>query len=169
LALTRASEFESARQELAPLLKSHSDSIPVALAAADLDLASGRVADAELRLRAQLAMNPGNHPLTMAQAETLLRAGKPAQAEALLLAHVKTRPEDPAVWYQLAEVHGLAGHVLDVHRARAEFFILNGALDLAERQLGYALNLAEGNYHATAGIQARIADVRAMREEMKDM
>ena len=33
-----------------------------------------------------------------------------------------------------------AGSIIDVHRARAEYFILNGALDLAERQLGYALD-----------------------------
>jgi predicted Zn-dependent protease len=169
LALTRANEFEQARRELAPLLASNPESIPVVLAAADLDLASGRVSDAVERLADKLALNPGNHPLTMAQADALLRAARPAEAEALLKEHVKARPDDPQVWYALAEVHGLAGHVLDVHRARAEFFILNGALDQAERQLGYALNLAEGNYHATAGIQARIGDIRAMREEMKKM
>ena len=34
---------------------------------------------------------------------------------------------------------------------------------------GYALNIAEGDFHATAGIQARISEVRTMRQEMKDL
>ena len=169
LALTRANEFEEARTRLAPLLAAHPSSIPVVVAAAELDLASGRIGDAVTRLGRQLELNPGNHPLTMLQADALLRAGKPGVAESLLLEHVKARPGDPQVWYQLAEVHGLAGHVLDVHRARAEYFILNGALDQAERQLGYALNIAEGNFHATAGIQSRISDIRTMREELKKL
>jgi predicted Zn-dependent protease len=169
LALTRSSEFEAARAELAPLLKQKPGSIPIALAAADVDLQSGHLADAEARLREQLALNPGNHPVTMALSDTLLRAGKAAEAEKLLTEHVRVYPNDPQVWYMLAEVHGLAGHVLDVHRARAEYFILNGALDQAERQLGYALNLTEGSYTDTAGIQARIADIREMREDMKKM
>jgi predicted Zn-dependent protease len=169
LALTKASEFEAARKELAPLLRNFPASIPVLVAAAELDLASGRTADAVERLSAQLEINPGNHPLTMLYADALLRAGEAQQAEAVLIDHVKTHPQDPQVWYQLAETHGLAGNILDVHRARAEFFILNGALDLAERQLGYALALAEGDFHATAGIQARITDIRVMREELEEL
>ena len=43
------------------------------------------------------------------------------------------------------------------------------ALDQAEKQLGYALNLAREDFHASAGIQARITDIRDMRQEMKDL
>ena len=70
------------------------------------------------------------------------------------------------MWYALAETHGLAGNIVDVHRARAEYFILNGALDRAERQLGYALDLADGNFHTSASVQARIADIQEMRQEI---
>lgn len=167
LALTRANEIESARAELAPLLARHGSSIPVVLAAAELDLAAGRVDAALSRLRAQLGLSPGNHPLTMLYADALLRAGRPRDAESVLVAHAKTHDRDPQVWYALAEAHGLAGSILDVHRARAEYFILTGALDRAERQLDYALDIAAGDFHATAGIQARIADIRTMREEIK--
>ena len=169
LALTRTSEFEEARKELASLQRHYPTSIPVLVAAAELDLASGRIGDAVTSLRSQLALNPGNHPLTMLYADALLRAGKPKEAEKLLAEHAEEHPGDPQVWYALAETHGLAGSILDVHRARAEYFILNGALDQAEKQLGYALNLARGDFHATAGIQARITDIRDMRQEMKDL
>jgi beta-barrel assembly-enhancing protease len=167
LAQTRASEYEDARATLAPLLRNNPASIPIIIAAADLDLVSGHVDDAIARLETQLALNIGNHPMTMLYAQALERAGRPKDAERLLLTHVKAHATDPQVWYELAEVHGLAGNILDVHRARAEYFILNGALDDADRQLGYALALAEGDYHATAGIQARLGDIREMREEIE--
>jgi predicted Zn-dependent protease len=103
----------------------------------------------------------------MAYANALLRTGRPKDAERVLEEHAQRKPEDPQLWYELAETHGLAGSIIDVHRARAEYFILNGALDLAERQLGYALDLAQGDFHTTASVQARIADIREMREEIK--
>jgi len=167
LALTKANELEEARNTLEPLLKNQPGKVPFVMAAADIDLASGKTEAAAKRLHDQLVLNPGNHPLTMAYANALLRSGKPDEAEKVLVAHSRRRPGDPQVWYELAETHGLAGHIIDVHRARAEYFILNGALDNAERQLGYALDLADGNYHTTASIQARMSDVRQMREEIK--
>jgi predicted Zn-dependent protease len=167
LAQTRADELDAARSTLAPLLENHPDKIAFAIAAADIDLAAGKPEAAARRLRGQLDVNPGNHPLTMAYANALLRNGKPRDAERVLEEHSRRKPDDPQVWYELAETHGLAGNIIAVHRARAEYFILNGALDLAERQLGYALDLARSDFHTTASVQARIADIRAMREEIK--
>jgi predicted Zn-dependent protease len=88
------------------------------------------------------------------------------EAQKILVAHSRRRPDDPLVWYMLAETHGLAGSVIDVHRARAEYFVLNGALDQAEKQLGYALALADRDFNTTASIEARIVDIRDMRKEM---
>ena len=167
LAQTRADELDAARSTLAPLLENHPDKIAFAIAAADIDLAAGKPEAAARRLRGQLDVNPGNHPLTMAYANALLRNGRSRDAEHVLEEHSRRKPDDPQVWYELAETHGLAGNIIAVHRARAEYFILNGALDLAERQLGYALDLARSDFHTTASVQARIADIRAMREEIK--
>lgn len=166
LALTRANQLEQARQALRPLLKADPDRIAYLLAAADIDVAAGDTAAAIERLRPQLDANPGNHPLTMALAAALQRHGDPQQAARILSAHAKRRPGDPQVWYDLAEASGLAGRIVDLHRARAEYFILNGALDLAERQLGYALDLSAGDFHTSASVQARIDDIRTMREEI---
>lgn len=166
LALIENGDPAAAREELATLLEHHPQRIPFIVAAAQIDMRSGRPDLAVERLRRQLQLSPGNHPLTMTYAQALLRAGRPDAAEEVLVAHSKQRPDDPEVWYELAETHGLAGNILDVHRARAEYFILNGALGQAERQLGYALDLAQGDFHATAGIQARLADIQTMREEI---
>ena len=166
LALTRANELESARNELSPLLKNYPGNIAFALAASDIDIASGKADEAVSRLRKQLVLNPDNRPLSLSYADALLKTGDPKTAERVLVSQSKLHPDDPQVWYALAETHGLAGNIIDVHRARAEYFILNGALDRAERQLGYALDLADGNFHVTASVQARIADIQEMRQEI---
>lgn len=166
LALARANELERARQTLAPLLQRDPGRIAYVLAAAEIDLAANDTATAVERLRRQLAVNPGNHPLTMAFAAALQRHGDPRQAARVLTEHTQRRGSDPQVWYELAEARGLAGQIIDLHRARAEYFILNGALDLAERQLGYALDLAASDFHTSASVQARITDIHSMRKEI---
>jgi predicted Zn-dependent protease len=71
------------------------------------------------------------------------------------------------LWYLLAEVEGLSGNIAGLHQARAEYFILNGNLDEAERQLNYARNLTRDDYHSSAKISQRLKDVAGMRQRMK--
>ena len=84
----------------------------------------------------------------------------------MLVAQSKLTPNDPGLWYLLAEVQGLSGNILGLHQARAEYFILNGNLDQAEKQLTYALELSRGDYLTSARINQRLADIAAMRAEM---
>jgi predicted Zn-dependent protease len=166
LALNTASQPEEARRILAPLLESNPGSIPYLLADAEIDNTYGHYEIAARKIKARLKFSPNNHPLTMAYAQTLLKAGNAVQAEEVLVEHVKHYPTNPDVWYLLAETHGLAGNIVGVHQARAEYFILNGILDQARRQLGYALNLAHGNYHTTARIKHRIAEIMEMQKKI---
>jgi len=169
IALTADNRFDEARAQLQELLRYTPNSIPLSVAAAEIEIGAGRPDIAADLLRRQLAISPGNHPLTMVYSRALTRAGDYLAAESLLEEHTLRRPTDPEVWYQLAEVHGLAGNILAVHRARAEFFILIGAFDHAERQLGYGLNLARGDFIETARIDARLADIEAIREQLEEM
>ena len=50
-----------------------------------------------------------------------------------------------------------------MHRARAEYFQLHGAIDNALRHLRYALDLIEDDYPMTARVSQRMADLREMR------
>ena len=67
----------------------------------------------------------------------------------------------------LAEVQGLSGNIAGLHQSRAEYFILNGILDEAERQLTYALKLTKDDYHTSAQINQRLRDVALMREQIE--
>ena len=98
------------------------------------------------KLEARLQLAPGNFPLTMAYADALMADGKPHVAEPVLVAQSKLNPNDPGLWYLLAEIQGLSGNIVGLHQSRAEYFILNGNLDQAEKQLTYALKLTRGDF-----------------------
>lgn len=169
LALTANGNYEEAQQRLAPLLTADPDNLAYTVAQGELYIASGQFPEAITLLDNALSLAPGNHPLTMLLAHALLGANQPHKAEELLEAHSRRRPNDPAVWYLLAETHGLAGNIIGVHQARAEYFVLNGVLDKAERQLGYALPLLTQDHIATAKVQERINQIKQMEKQLKNL
>jgi predicted Zn-dependent protease len=168
LARTRSGDTAGARAAL-PGLKALTDN-PVMLAVAEADIAAKEQDwdQATKILNEALAQQPRNHPLNVRLAEILMEAGRYPECEALLVQHVKRHPNNAYVWYLLAEVHGLAGHILDVHKARAEYFLLMGLYDKAEIQLRNALKLIEPkDFQARARIDQRLLDVRKIRESSR--
>lgn len=166
LAKTQAGQLEDARKELAILRQQLSDEAVLAVAEADIAAAEQKYDIALATLRTALADRPNSHPLNVRYAELLMAAGQYSLGESVLQAHVKRHPDNAYVWYLLAEVHGLAGHILEVHKARAEYFILNGIYDKAEIQLRNALRLLkEGDRQDKARIEQRLLDVRRFKEE----
>lgn len=169
LAYLQAGQFKDARDQLSPLLQKDARRLAYVITDTDIDVASGNPDRAIEKLRAQLRVNPGNYPLSMAYADALLKAGQPQIAEGILDEQVKARPTDPNVWFELAETHGLAGNILGVHQARAEYFLLNGVFDRAEQQLNYALTLAKKDPITTSKIEERIRQIRALKDQMEKM
>ncbi len=167
IALMANDEWQQAKEQLSPLLAEDPNRIAYLLAKADILVGQREYTPAIELLRKQLALNPGNNALTMSLADILQRADRAPEAEQLLVEQSKLRPNDPALWYQLAEVHGLSGNILGVHTARAEYFILNGFLDSAEKQLHYAWPLTQGNNIARHRINRRLKDLQELRETLK--
>ncbi|MDX1734822.1 MAG: M48 family metalloprotease [Halioglobus sp.] len=168
LALTDAGRHQEAREHLDKLTAASPDRIEYVVAQARIDMAANRAHLATAALARQLAVNPGNHPLTMTYAEALLQNQQPHVAEEVLLSQSKVRPSDPGLWYLLAEVQGLSGNIVGLHQSRAEYFILNGALDQAKKQLLYALKLTKGDFHASSRIRQRISDINELRRQMEE-
>ena len=142
LVLTRKREFAEALELLAPLREFRPDNLPYILAEADVYTESGEFEDALELLGKHWMLSPGNYPLTMAVSKTHLRAGRYKEAEKILESQAKRRPNDPYVWYVLAETQGLTGNTYGLHQSRAQYFYLNGQMLSARSQLGYALRLA---------------------------
>jgi predicted Zn-dependent protease len=85
-------------------------------------------------------------------------------ADTVLTALSRMRPQDPMIWYSLAEVRGLAGNISGLHQARAEYFILIGVFDKARNQLGLAARMVTEDFKQSAIIRQRLRDLAAMEE-----
>lgn len=166
LALTDAGRTDEARAELDKLRANDRGRLEYIVADAEIDLARNKPGIAVDKLANQLKISPGNHALTMTYAKSLMEDQKPHIAEEVLIDQSKQNANDPALWYLLAEVQGLSGNIIGLHQSRAEYFILNGILDQAEKQLTYALKLTQGDFVTSAKIHQRIADVGSIRETM---
>lgn len=167
LALTKAHQLDRARETLAPLLQKYPEKDVFILADAAIDKTAGNTDAAIATLELQLKHLPNHHAYNVAYAETLMEAGRYARAEEVLIQHVKRQPDNEYLWYLLAEVHGLAGNILGVHEARAQYYVLNGVFDKAIIQLENALKLTANNYQKTAILQEKLRQVRGLQDERK--
>lgn len=165
LALTESGDIKRAREELAVLMQMREGFVTYQLADAAIDQKEKKYSVALNKLNKLLGKNPDDHPTTIQFAETLMEAGEHKFAEQLLSGYVRKKPKDEYVWYLLAEVYGLVGKILDVHRARAEYYILNGIYDKALNHLENAQRMVKDDKLVAALIEQRIVDVRAMMEE----
>ena len=91
------------------------------------------------------------------------------EADKVLSLQSRQRPNDPNLWYQLAEVRGLAGNILGVHIARAEYFILQAQFERAKMQLRYAYELTVSNKIQQGRIKQRLRDIADMEEKLKNL
>ena len=167
LALTLDLDFDGALFQLAGLREESPQSIAFLVAEAEALLLAGRVQKALALLDYGLAFSPENYPLAVKQAEAYIQAGRPRDAIGALTPVSNARPSDPFLWYLLAEAYGLGNDIPRLHEARAEYFVLNGAFEQAEAQLGYALPLVEDSFAQTARIKQRIEEIERMRKQRR--
>lgn len=165
LAYMDAQQFAEARASLKPLLEKDPQRLTYLVMANDIEVAAQNYKPALESLRKLREENPNSHPLIVRHAEALMKSGDYKGSAEILERYSRQRSSDDYVWYLLAEVYGLAGNILGVHEARAEYFILNGTYDRALIQLRNAAKLAQGNFHRTALIDERIKYVERQRLE----
>lgn len=169
LALTATADYAAAREALKPLLEKSPDRLTYQLADIDIDRASKQFDKAIAKATSMLTYHPANYPLKLSMAETYLKADRYEESEQVLQKLTKVRPNDPYIWFQLAEVRGLAGNISGVHQARAEYFILNGVFDQAREQLGYAKKLVERDYKQSSIIEQRLRDLAELQERTEKL
>lgn len=146
---------------LMPMRSAFDESLLFAASQAEIMIKAGEVDQALSFLDRQLSLNPGNAPLSMLRAQALTTNEQFTEATKVLKRQSVLRPEDYDVWYQLAEVAGLTGDIVQVHLARAEFFALTGDFEGAIDQLQFATQLANpSQFELLAGLSQRIRDLR---------
>lgn len=167
LAQSRAGLNKDARANIDKLLDKEPDKIAYIVAQAEIESSAKNYDKALQVLKTRLQKSPNSHALNLTYAETLMDAGKYERSQEILQRYSRQRRNDPHVWFLLAEVNGLAGDILGVHRARAEYFILNGIYDKAARQINHALKMVRGNYMQTALLEERLRQVQRMQEKTR--
>lgn len=169
LALIRSGQYDEAAAVLEPLLAAEPNNVAINLAASELDVSRGNLNQALERLDRLLQISPDNYPLQETKADVLLRARRYAEAEKVINRLASQRESDPDIWYLAAEIRGLAGNIVGVHTARAEYFMLTGDLDQAAEQLDLAAVRAGEDYVQSARIRSRqeyLAEQRAIVESL---
>ena len=143
-------------------------SILLSASYADTLIEAGRYEEAVRHLSHQLVINPDNQPFAMLYAKALSGQERYAAAQEVLERQSRVHANDIDVWHDLAEVAGLAGDIVQVHRARAEFFALFGDYRKAIQHLEYARGLIDpDNIRSMAGLTQRILDLRTELESLK--
>lgn len=169
LAQIKAGQLNEARENLKLLLAKQPDDITVNLAQVDLDITNNRIPDAQQRIDRLLTQYPGNYPINQKRVDVLLKQNRMADAEKALENLLKTRSDDPDVWYLVAETRGQNGNIIGLHQARAEFFALVGEFDQAIQQLDLAKRRAADNFQLASRIDARQRELIEQDRLVKDM
>jgi predicted Zn-dependent protease len=169
IAYSQAGNHEQAKYHITKLLKSKPTYAPYIYSDIEIDIAAGNHKPALQKLNHQLALNNTSYPLLMLQADSLWKSHQYQLSANVLTTLSKDRAEDPTVWYQLAEVRGLAGNIFGVHKARAEYFILIGALENAKRQLNFAKKLVQNDVKGLAIVEHRLIEIEAMEKSLNKL
>ena len=165
LALSRGEKHEQAVNQMRLLYENNDNSILLTFSYAEILISANRLEEANQTLEKSLRLNPSNAPLSMLLAQSLQQEGDFSEAQKILWEQARLQPIDTDIWYQLAEISGLAGDIVDVHRARAEYFVLHGAYQNAVQHLQYARSLVdENNNYLVQKLDQRIVDLRAEEE-----
>lgn len=169
IAYAALGNVSEARQSLAPLLKASPDRLTYQLLDIALDRQEGKYINAIEKSQQLLRRHASNYPLRMSLAETYMKANRYTESEQLLRKMSLEYPDAPYIWFQLAEVSGLAGNIAGVHKARAQYYLLNGVFDKAREQFGYARKLLINDFKEVAIIDQQLRDLDALQKKMEDL
>lgn len=164
-ALLNQQNFSEAERYADELLQQSPDNLFYLVTKAEIEAAQEKHNEAINRLGKRLSDLPNNHVLNIKLAEIYMQAGEYEKCEQLLKTHSQRRPKDDYVWYLLAEAYGLNGNIIEVHRARTEYFILNGLYEKAESHVRHALKLSQDSTNLRAQLEEKLKKIQRMKRD----
>lgn len=170
LALTsmKIRDYTEAKTQLNWLRRRYPDDQHLIITQALLAADSGKAKDGLMQIDKALKSHPNNYPLMSAQADIMLKQQNYAGARRVLQRLSRQRPDDPDIWFELAEVQGLAGDIIGLHQSRAEYFFLNGNIDEAIKHLQYAVKMVNNNFALKAKLQQKLTDIHNYRQKIRN-
>ena len=169
LALIKQGSIKQAKTELDQLPESLRNHLYVQLTYTELQLSAGNARQATEHLKQLTLLYPENYPVAQLYAKALSADNQFSLAAKTLSQLSRRYPDNSYIWYELAEAYGQAGNTLGVHEARTEYFLLNGQVDKALRQLDFALRDKQLSSADIARVKQRKREAEQIREEIRTL
>lgn len=169
LAYKKNKDFEKGFSILRELIKEIPNNLVLESSLMELHLAAGNYYEAISLGKNILEIHENNYSASMLLADAYIENEQSEIAEKLLKYLAKDRQTDPNVWFKLAEAQGLSGNILELHRSRAEFFILTGRHDAAVFQLKEALSLSQNLFEIRESIIRRLEEIFAAKKALTEL
>jgi len=165
----RKKDFGKSFSILRELIKEVPNNLVLESSLMELHLAAGNYFEAISLGKNILEIHENNYSASMLLADAYVQNEQSEIAEKLLKDLAKDRQTDPNVWFKLAEAQGLSGNILELHRSRAEFFILTGRHDAAVFQLKEALSLSQNLFEIRESIIRRLEEIFAAKRALTEL
>lgn len=169
LAYKNLNDFDKSFSLLRKLIKEIPNNLVLESSLMELHLAAGNFYEAISLGKNILEIHENNYSASILLADAYIKNEQSELAEKLLKDLSKDRQTDPNIWYKLAEAQGLSGNILELHRSRAEFFILTGRHDAAIFQLKEALSLSQNLFEIRESIIKRLEEIFATKRAINEL
>ena len=169
LALKQTNNFEEGFSILRELVRKIPNNLVLESSLMELHVAAENYYEAISLGKNILEIHDNNYAASILLADAYIEDGQSEVAEKLLKDLAKERQTDPNIWYKLAEAQGLSGNILELHRSRAEFFILTGRHDAAVFQLKEALSLSQNLFEVRESIIRRLEQIFAAKKALSEL
>ena len=169
LALKQINNFEEGFSILRELIREIPNNLVLESSLMELHVAAENYYEAISLGKNILEIHDNNYAASILLADAYIEDGQSEVAEKLLKDLAKERQTDPNIWYKLAEAQGLSGNILELHRSRAEFFILTGRHDAAVFQLKEALSLSQNLFEVRESIIRRLEQIFAAKKALSEL
>ena len=169
LVYKRTKDFEESFSILRNLIKEIPNNLVLESSLMELHLAADNYYEAISLGKNILEIHSDNYAASIFLSDAYIENQQFELAEEILKELAFQRETDPSIWYKLAEAQGLSGNLLELHRSRAEFFILTGRHDAAVFQLKEALALSQNLFEVRESIIKRLEEIFAAKRALTEL
>lgn len=169
LVYKKTKNFEESFSILRSLIKEIPNNLVLESSLMELHLSAGNYYEAISLGKNILEIHDNNYAAAILLSDAYIENQQFELAEKILKNLANQRETDPNVWYKLAESQGLSGNLLELHRSRAEFFILTGRHDAAVFQLKEALSLSQNLFEVRESIIRRLEEIFAAKKALSEL
>ncbi len=169
LVYKKTKDYEESFSILRNLIKEIPNNLVLESSLMELHLAADNYYEAISLGKNILEIHNDNYAASIFLSDAYIENQQFELAEEILKELAYQRETDPSIWYKLAEAHGLAGNLLELHRSRAEFFILTGRHDAAVFQLKEALALSQNLFEVRESIIKRLEEIFAAKRALTEL